>query len=180
MARRRWTRLSTNSGVGLLDVRAVLQHGQAEVDGGGGGVDGAAIALRGEQRQVAGVVDMRVGQDDGTELGGGQSQVGVDLAGLLPLALVETAIEQDVLPGALKMVRGAGHCTCGTPELQTNPHYPASFLSVRRSGPKKRARRILRERAWGVLRVNEKCRVMTEVIALHPSKLLRNGWTTLR
>ena len=105
--------LAEELGVGFLDVRAVLEHGHAEVDGGGRGVDGPAIALLPQQRQVAAVVDVRVRQDDRVQrargkLLGRKRKMRVDVGCLLATALIEAAVQQHVLPRAFDVVGRPG------------------------------------------------------------------------
>ena len=55
-------------GLALLDVRAVAQHDAAEITGLARGVNGAIEPVFEKQRQIAGVVDVRVGQKDKVNL----------------------------------------------------------------------------------------------------------------
>ena len=75
-------------GIGLLDVRGIGQHGEAQVDGCGGGVDGARESVADEGGQIAGVVHMRVGEDHGIDGGGGEGEMAVAIEGLLAASLI--------------------------------------------------------------------------------------------
>ena len=75
-------------GFHFLDVRAVGKHDGEEIDGRGSRVDRAVEAARGEPRQQARVVDVRVCQEREIEL----SDVEVERGGVT-LARVATALE---------------------------------------------------------------------------------------
>ena len=96
-------------GVGLLDVGGIAQHDRQKVGGGGGGMDGVAVALLGQGGDVAAVVDMGVGQDHGIHGDGIESEGAVDFVGVLAAALEESAIEQDPRAIDFQEVFGAGH-----------------------------------------------------------------------
>ena len=91
----------------LLDEPGVGQHDGAQVLGGAGAVDGAAVAALAENGQPAGVVDVRVGQHDGVHVGRREREVLVLLARLLAAALEHAAVEQDALAGRLEQVHRA-------------------------------------------------------------------------
>lgn len=109
-------------GVGLLNVRTVLQHLCAEIDCGRRRVDRPAIALFCEKRQVAAVVDVRMREDDSVQLRRRQRQMGIDFARLLPVSLKHAAVEQYVFSSRFDMMRRTGDGLRRTPELQSNGH----------------------------------------------------------
>ena len=98
-------------GLLLLNVGRVLEHDAAEVAGGLGRVDGAAVAVFVQVRDPARVVDMGMGQQQRLIGAGGIGQVGifVDIAALLP-----AAVDQDAVPRCLQLGAAAGDLTVST------------------------------------------------------------------
>jgi len=94
--------------VGFLDAGGIREHDLAEVAGGRGGEDIAAVAPAGEVGQVARVVDVGVAEDDGVELGGFEGEVLVDVVGFFAVALVESAVEEDAFAVDFDEVAGSG------------------------------------------------------------------------
>ena len=91
-----------------LEEAGVAEHYVAEVDGLASREDPSAKARLHELRQVAGVVDVRVGEDhvvDGLRI---DRQVAVLLERLLAMPLVESAVKQDALSARLDEVHGSG------------------------------------------------------------------------
>ena len=101
----------------LGDVGAVAEHRVAEVARGLGGVDGAAVASADEGGEVAAVVDVRVREEDAVDRTGIDGQLAVALEGLLAVALVETAIEEDAQAVDIDDVHRAGGGARGPLEL---------------------------------------------------------------
>src|SRR5262249_14766295 len=73
-------------------------------------------ALADERREVAAVVDVGVAEDDGVDLVRVEREVAVPLPGLLAAALVQAAVEQDLVVADLQQVHRAGHAAGGPPE----------------------------------------------------------------
>jgi len=114
--------------VARLEVGGVPEHDVAEVHGGGRGIDRPAVATASQGGQVAAVVYVGVGEDDGVEVVGLEGEVAVALEGFLSLALVETTIEQDTFARDLQKVHRAGdraHCAVEA-DFQDGP--PAAVL----------------------------------------------------
>ena len=88
-----------------LDVGAVAQHDVAEGAGGGGGVDGAAVALLVQQRELARVVDVGVGQQHKVQLRSPDRQ-GLVFKEILPL--LHAAVHQALFIAHLDERAAAG------------------------------------------------------------------------
>jgi hypothetical protein len=80
--------------VALLEEGAVRQHEPAQLGGRRRDVDPAGVALSGERRQVAAVIEMGMREHDAVELRGLEGERAIDAVGLFPVTLVETAIEE--------------------------------------------------------------------------------------
>ena len=92
----------------LLDVGRIGQHDAGEVDGGRGGVDRPGIAVAGELRQEAGMVDMGVAEDDGAEVARDEGE-GAVVELLLGLrALEHAAIDEELAVVGLEPEARAG------------------------------------------------------------------------
>ena len=83
--------------VAHLDPGRILKHDGAEVTRGECRVDGPLKALPYEIREVATMIDVRVRQHDSVDFRWLESEVLVSFVGVLTPALVEPAIEQDLL-----------------------------------------------------------------------------------
>lgn len=102
--------------VAFLDEGGVLEHGFAQIGGGGGGVNGAAKSGFVERGEIAAVVDVGVREDDGVNVATVKGKIAVALFGFTAAALVEAAIEQDALTVQLEDVHGTGDCFGGSPK----------------------------------------------------------------
>ena len=91
----------TKVDVPVLQVGRVEEQDGAEVAGGRGGIDGAAKSIFHQGRQVAAMVDVGVRDQAGVDVRWVEGQVAVTFEGLFPATLVETAVEQNTLPGHL-------------------------------------------------------------------------------
>src|SRR3954452_9727946 len=81
----------------FLDVRRIRQHEAAQLRRGGRAIDRPLETLRDETRQPAGVIDVRVGEDDGVDgVGRDRQRAPIALAQLLE-TLEQTAIDEDAL-----------------------------------------------------------------------------------
>jgi hypothetical protein len=107
--------------VALLDVGGVAQHVGAEVAGGGGGVDVAGEVGAEQRGEVAAVVDVGVGEDDGVDVGGVKGEVAVTLEALLALALGEAAVKQELAAADFQQVHGAGDGAGGAEKVNFHP-----------------------------------------------------------
>jgi hypothetical protein len=105
--------------VGLLNARAVHEHGGAEVEGGSGGVDGAGESLMGEGGEIAAVVEVRVREDDGAHGVGIVGKFAVVRVGVAEVALLHAAVEQEHALGGFADVRGAGDFSGSAPKTQS-------------------------------------------------------------
>ena len=92
----------------FLDVAAVPQHGAAQVARGGSGVDIAPEAVLDQVRDVAGVVDVRVGEDHRVDGAAVEGQIAVPLEGFLAPALKQATFQQQAKSVDLNQVHGAG------------------------------------------------------------------------
>ena len=92
----------------LLDVRGVNEHDAAQVARGVGAMDRAVVALLGEVRQVAGMINVRVAQDDGVHLLRVEGKTAVAVGGFLAVALEEAAFEQQPFAVDLDEIHRAG------------------------------------------------------------------------
>ena len=113
-------------GLLLLNVGGILQHDAAQVGGGIGGVDGAAVAVFVQVRHPAAVVDVGMGEQQRVQPGGrnGPFHVLVDV-----LALLHAAVNHQNVSRRLQQRTAAGHFPCGAQKGQF--HAWASFYEVR-------------------------------------------------
>ena len=105
--------------VALLDPRAVGQHDLAEVPCRMGGVDVAGEALDREVRQIAAVVDVRVGKNDqvdGCRIK--KRKTAVHLVRVLARSLIEPAVEKDAPAVDLQQMLRTGGGAGGTAEFE--------------------------------------------------------------
>ena len=103
----------------LLDVPRIGQHDRAQVAGGGGAVHRAVEPLLDQERQPAGVVDVRVTQHHAIDPPGIEGQPRVQRVGLGPAALEQPGVEQDPGSRGLEQVHRAGDLAGGAPEGQS-------------------------------------------------------------
>ena len=98
-------------GLLLLNVGGVLEHDAAEVAGGLGRVDGAAVAVFVQVRDAPRMVDMGMGEQQCLIGAGGIRQLGifVDIA-----ALLHAAVDQDAVACCLQLGAAAGDLTVST------------------------------------------------------------------
>jgi len=92
----------------LLNVRGVNEHDAAKVARGISAMDGAIVTLLDEIRQVAGVVNVRVAQDDGVNLVRVEGKAAVAVRGCFAMALIQTTFEQQTFAVDLDEIHGAG------------------------------------------------------------------------
>jgi len=124
-------------GVFFLDEGGIEEHGAAKVARGGGGEDGTLETAGGEVREVAGVVDVGVGEDNGVDFGGGEGEVFIALGGFRAAALIHAAIEEEAPDAGLNLVHGAGDGARGAAEsdlhnLMSVPCYSQVSLFMRK------------------------------------------------
>ncbi len=81
-------------GVFLLDVAGVLEEDLGGFDGGGGGVDATSETVADEPRQIAGVIEMGVGEEDGIDAVRGDRE-GIPVTPEQFSFLVDAAVDQD-------------------------------------------------------------------------------------
>ena len=106
----------------LLEVGGVLEEDVGELGGGVGGVDGTLEAVLDEAGEVADVVDVGVGEDDGVD-GGGLDGEGVPVLEAVFLgALEEAAIDEDAAAAGFEEVAGAGDGAGGAEEAEGGGH----------------------------------------------------------
>jgi hypothetical protein len=84
-------------GVFFLDVAAVGQQDAAQVPRAGGGMHPAVEAFAHQQWQVAAVVQVGVGQDDGVDLAGHHRQGSPVAQAQLLVALEQPAVDQEAV-----------------------------------------------------------------------------------
>ena len=113
-------------GLGHLDVRRVAQHDAAQVARRLGGVDRAAKALLIQQRQVAGVVHVRV--RDEHELDLRRRDGDVDVLKLVA-PLLHAAVDQAVMPADLEQGAAAGHLVVGADKCQLHGLAPFGIVT---------------------------------------------------
>ena len=111
-------------GLGHLDVRRVAQHDAAQVAGRLRGVDRAAEALLIQQRQVAGVVHVRVRDEHKLDLRRRDGDGNV-LKQVPPL--LHAAVDQAVVPADLEQGAAAGHLVVGADKCQLHGLAPFRF-----------------------------------------------------
>ena len=114
-------------GLGHLDVRRVAQHDAAQVARRLRCVDRAAKALLIQQRQVAGVVHVRV--RDEHELDLRRRDGDVDVLKLVA-PLLHAAVDQAVMPADLEQGAASGHLVVGADKCQLHGLAPSGFLSL--------------------------------------------------
>ena len=109
-------------GVFFLQVSAVRQQDGAQVARARRAVDGVGVAVARHQGQVAAVVQMGVGEDDGVDLVWADGQaLPIALAQQL-IALEQSAIDQQAVAAVADEVFGAGDGTGCAQEGDTNGH----------------------------------------------------------
>ncbi len=106
----------------LLDVGGIGKHDAREIDRGGRRVDRPAIAVAGELRQKAGVVDMGVAEDDGADLARGEGERAVVQLLLGLRALEHAAIDEKLAVVRLQPEAGAGDATGSAMEIEAERH----------------------------------------------------------
>ena len=119
-----------------LDRRRVHHDHAGQVPRRGGGVDVAAIAALGQERQHPAVVEVRVGEDHRRDRLGIGDEVAVLLLGLVPLALKGSAVDQATRPVDTKYVLRAGDFA--GPSLRMESHAHGPILAPKRGGCKYR------------------------------------------
>ena len=92
----------------LLDVGGINEHDAAQVAGGVGAMDRPGVALFDEIRQVAGVVNVRVAQDDGINRSWIERKIRVALGGFLAMPLEKATFEQQPFAIDLEQIHRAG------------------------------------------------------------------------
>ena len=92
----------------LLDLGRVGEHDAQQVARRRRAVDRPGEPLADERRQVAAVVDVGVAEDDRVDLVGVEREVAVALPGLLAAALVQAAVEQDLVVADFEQVHRPG------------------------------------------------------------------------
>ncbi len=97
----------------LLDMGGIGEHHRAQIAGGGGTVDRPVKAVLHQQRQAAGMVDVRVAHHNHVDAAGIERQLSVELARLGAAPLEEARVEQDPGTGGLEQVHGAGDLARG-------------------------------------------------------------------
>ena len=106
----------------LLQARGVGQHHRKQVRGARRAVHGPAKPLPGEEGQVSGVVDVRVGQHHGVD----RCLIGDTLAPVpqaqLLHALEQSAVEQNAVPADGEEMHRAGHGAGGAEKLEGRAH----------------------------------------------------------
>ena len=102
-------------GVALLDVGRVPEHDGHELGGEAGGVDGPGEPLFGQQGNAARVVDVGVGDQHRVDIARGEVQ-GVVVV-LVP-ALLQSAVDEELLPPHLQAVAAAGNRVGGAEKGQ--------------------------------------------------------------
>lgn len=115
----------------LLQVGAVGQQDAAELVGRCGAADAAAEAAAHQQRQVAAVVDVGVGEQDRVQRCGRHRQRRPVAKPQLLEALEEPAIDQQRGSCPLHQVLRAGHRPRGAEELQPDHALPSTRVQLR-------------------------------------------------
>ena len=100
----------------LLNLGRVGEHDPEQVAGRRGAVDRPVETLADERRQVAAVVDVGVAEDDRVDLVRVEREVAVPLPGFLAAALVQPAVEQDLVVADFEQVHGPGDAAGRPPE----------------------------------------------------------------
>ena len=96
----------------LMNVGCIWQHDATQVARGRGGVDIAIKAALAEMRQIARVVDMRVGKHHAVDLRRIKREVTVALQSLRTSSLIQSAIQQDASVVDLNEVFRSRRCSC--------------------------------------------------------------------
>ncbi len=104
--------------VALLEEAGVAQHDVAKFGGGLAGEDAAAEALAHELREVAGVVDVRMREDDVVDCFGVDWEVSIFFESFLAVALEEAAIEEDTFTVGFEEVHRARCRLCRAVECE--------------------------------------------------------------
>ena len=111
-------------GVGLLNVRRVLQHDVHELGGEAGGEDAPLKALLYKHGNAAGVVDVGVGHQHIVDLACVEGQAAV--VHLVP-SLLQAAVDEDLFAVCLQTVAAAGDALVSAEKAQF--HSGSSFLA---------------------------------------------------
>ncbi len=119
----------------FLQERRIGEHRQAQIDGGGRGVDRALKSVLDQARQIAAVVDVRVREDDGVDRGRRKRKLAVARERLLAASLIETTVEQ-ILPAAgLDMMHRPGDGLVGAPESEFHDFEYNHNYTMRKARP---------------------------------------------
>ena len=111
-------------GVGLLNVRGVLQHDAEELRRETGGDDLALESVLDEQRQAAGMVDVRVRHEHAVDRAGVEGQGSVIH---LVASLLQAAVHQNLLAVDLQTMAAAGYALVSAVKTQLHGSVPFCF-----------------------------------------------------
>ena len=96
------------TGVFLLQMRGVGQHQPSQIERPGRAEHPPAEALRHQSGQVADVVQVRVGQDEGVDVPGGHRQVGPVAQAEFLVALKQSGVDQHLMRSGIHEVFRTG------------------------------------------------------------------------
>ena len=122
----------------LLNMGRVPQHDAAEIHGGVGGIDGAAVPVLVQVGDLARMVDMGMGQQQRLvdARGAGQVRVFIHVASLL-----HAAVDQQPVPRRFQLGAAAGHFARSAQKGKFHTVYASlqrPALPVRGCGPRRR------------------------------------------
>ena len=120
-------------GVGLLNVRRILQHDAEELRREAGGDDLALESVLDEQRQTAGVVDVRVRHEHAVDRAGVEGQRGVIH---LVAPLLQAAVHQNLLAVDLQTMAAAGYALVSAVKTQLHGSVPFCFRREGQPSPR--------------------------------------------
>ncbi len=119
---------------GFLDAAGVRQHIGAQVDGAAGGPDRAAKAAACELGYEAAVVDMRVRQQHGIDVGGDERKLAVVQLLQRFRPLEQSAVDQQTSGRGLEQVTRAGHGAGRPAKAKGDTHAAPSPCARHRRG----------------------------------------------
>jgi hypothetical protein len=102
----------------FLNAGRVFEHDRGEVGGGVGQVNLAREPMLGQDRQCAGMVDVSVGQQHGSDGLRIESKAPIMVLGLLPATLKHPAIHQDITSGNLSEMAAPSNRPCSAVKRQ--------------------------------------------------------------
>jgi len=104
----------------LLEKCRIGQHGTAQVDGSGRGINGSAVPVVNQSGKISTVVDVGVRKNHSVDPGDRKREMTVAFKRVAAASLVQTAVEKESLSCRLDVVHRSGNRLGGTPERDSH------------------------------------------------------------